>query len=245
MRSPPPAIEDVLRLATSVEEELLGPSHAEAVGRVRGLGARVGEALDWAAEHDPELGLALAAALWRYWASSGELAEGRQQLGWLLGLVPALSPTRLRGLVSSALLASLAGEHPTAKAAAQKAMPLARALDDELSLGYLELVCARGAQGTPDPRNAAGHAEEALEHFRTAHHAWGTAVALLEVARARRLAGRPEEAARLLGEAQFLQEAAMAFGPEERLLAEGEEAELRRLLGPRYEAELRRGRAPG
>ena len=244
MPSPPPAIEDVLRLATSVEEELLGPRHVHAVGRLRGLGARLGEALDWAAEHDPERGLALAAALWRYWAWSGELAEGRQHLGWLLGLVPELSATRLRGLVSSALLASLAGDHPTAQAAAQKAMPLARALDDELSLGYLELVCARRAQGTPDAHAAAGHAEEALERFRTAQHAWGTAVALLEVARARRLAGRPEEAARLLGEAQLFEEAAMAFGPEERLLAEGEEAELRRLLGPRYEAAWRRGRVP-
>jgi hypothetical protein len=242
MPAPSPAIEDVLRLSSSVEEELLGPRHAEALGRMRGLGARLGEALDWAAEHDPERGLALAAALWRYWAVAGELAEGRQQLGWLLGLVPALSATRLHGLVSSALLASLAGEHAHAQAAAQKAMHLARALDDELALGYLELVCARGASSTPDARAAAGRAEEALERFRDAHHPWGSAMALLEVARARRLAGRPEEAARLLGEAQLLDERVAAFGPQERLLAKAEEAELQRLLGPRFAPEWRRGR---
>jgi hypothetical protein len=233
MPSPPPAIEDVLRLALSVEGELLGPTYADVVGRLRGLGPRLGEALDWASEHDPERGLALAAALWRYWAVSGELSEGRQQLGWLLGLVPELSPTRLRGLVSSVLLASLAGEHAAARVAAQKAMPLARALDDELSLGFLHLVCARGAQGASEAQAAAAHADEALERFRDAHHSWGTAVALLEVARARRLAGRPEEAARLLGEAQLLEASARVFGPSERLLAESEEAQLRRLLGPR------------
>jgi hypothetical protein len=241
----PPSVEEVLRLAASAEEELLGPAHAEAAGRIRALGVRLGESLDWAAEHDPERGLALASALWRFWALSGELAEGRQQLRWLLGLVPALSVTRLHGQVSSALLASLAADYQEAQAAAHRAMPLARALDDELSQGYLELVCARVARLTADAQGAAVHAEEALERFRGVHCAWGTAIALLEVARARRTAGRHEEAARLLGEAQLLDESLGAFGPEERQLAQREEAELRRLLGARYEVEWRRARAPG
>jgi hypothetical protein len=245
MPLPPAAIEDVLRLAATAEEELLGSVPANAVGRIRGLGARLDEALDWAAENDPERGLALAAALWRYWALSGELAEGRAQLRWLLGLVPALSVTRLRGLVSSALLASFAGEHEGAKAAAQKAMPLARAVDEELSLGFLELVCARAARSTPGAEGATAHAEEALERFRSVHHGWGTAVALLEVARAKRVGGRPEEGARFLSEAQLLVETAGGFGPEERLLAETEEAELRRLLGAGFEAEWQRGRRRG
>jgi hypothetical protein len=239
---PPPAVEDVLRLAASAEEELLGPASADVVGRIQGFGPRLGEALDWAAEHDPERGLSLAAALWRYWALSGELAEGRQHLRWLLGLVPALGVTRLRGLVSSALLSSLAGEHEAAQATVQSAMPLARALDEEVAQGYLELVSARGAREKADAAGAAAHAEEALERFRGVHHAWGTAVALLEVSRAKRVAGRLEEAARLLGEAQCLGDGVGAFGPKELLLALHEEAELRRLLGERYETEWRRGR---
>jgi hypothetical protein len=241
----PPSVDEVLRLAAWAEEELLGPAHAEAAGRIRALGVRLGESLDWAAENDPERGLALASALWRYWALSGELAEGRQQLRWLLGLVPALSVTRLHGQVSSALLASLAADDEEAQAAARRAMPLARALDDERSQGYLELVCARSARLTADAQGAAAHAEEALERFRNVHHAWGTAIALLEVARARRIAGRHEEAARLLGEAQLLEENLGAFGPEERQLAQREEAELRRLLGAHSEVEWRRARAPG
>jgi hypothetical protein len=237
----PPAVEDVLRLAPSVEEALLGPASADAVGRLQEMGPRLGEALDWAAEQDPERGLSLAAALWRYWALSGELAEGRQHLRWLLGLVPALGVTRLRGLVSGALLSSVAGEHEAAEAAAQMAMPLARALDEEVSQGYLELVCARRARAVADATGAAAHAEEALERFRGVHHAWGTAVALLEVSLAKRSAGRLEEAARLLGEAQRLGEGMGAFGPEELLLTLQQEAELRRLLGERYQSEWRRG----
>jgi tetratricopeptide (TPR) repeat protein len=323
MPSAPPAVEDILAMATTAEEELLGAAHLSLVARLRGLGPLLGEALDWGAEHDPERGLTLAAALWRYFVLAGELREGRQQLGWLLSLVPAPSSARLRGLTSNALLASFAGEHPMAAAAAHEAMPLARALDDELRLGYLALVVAWSAQAEGDVRAAAGRFEEALERFGDAGQAWGTATALLglgEVARSegdprrarplyaeglalflqlgdgsaiaasrinlglvslalgaleeaqghlaeavracealgnrnflagallghaalRRLEGRPEAAARLLGESGALLEAAgAAFEPADHLVAEREETELRRQLGPRYEAEWLRGR---
>ncbi len=324
MPSAPPPVEDVLALAATAEEELLGEAHLAWVARLRALGPHLDEALDWAAEHDPERGLTLAAALWRYWVVSGQLRDGRQQLGWLLSLVPHPSTARLRGLVSSAVLASFAGEHAEAVATASEAMPLARALDDELRLGYLELVVAWNAQAQGDAQTAAGRFEEALERFRDARHAWGTATVLLglgEVARAegdprrahplyaealalfqqlgdgsaiaasrvdlglvtlelgaledaqahlaealrmgealenrtflagatlglavlRRIEGRPEAAARLLGESQALLAATgAAFEPADRLVAEREEAELRRTLGARYEREWRRGQS--
>jgi tetratricopeptide (TPR) repeat protein len=324
--SAPASVEAVLSLAVTAEEELLGEAHPSCVARLSALGPRLGEALDWSAEHDPERGLALAAALWRYFLVSGELRDGRQHLGWLLGLVPAPSEARLRGLVSSALLAAFAGEHAEAVLAAGEGLPLARALDDELRLAYLALVLAWSAQAQGEAGTATGHFEEALERFRDARHRWGTATALLglgEVARARgapgrarplsaealglfgelhddsslaasrvnlglvslelgaleeaqghlaeavrtgealgnrtflagavlglsalrRLEGRPEAAARLLGESHALLVATgAAFEPADRLLAEREEAELRRSLGARYESEWRRGqRAP-
>lgn len=173
-------------MAATAEEGLLGEEHASWVARLSALGPRLGEALDWSAEHDPERGLALAAALWRYFLVSGELRDGRQHLGWLLGLVPASSAARLGGLVSSALLAGFAGEHAEAFRAASEAVPLARALDDELRLAYLALVLAWSAQAQGEGGTAKGHFEEALERFRDARHPWGTATALLgldEVAR--------------------------------------------------------------
>ena len=317
--SAPQALEEVLSLAGSVEAELVSEGYAGTAARVRRLGPLLGEALDWAAEHEPERGLALAAGLWRYWATSGELLEGRQQLGWLLSLVPSPSPTRLQGLTSSSLLAALAGETVDAAVAAQEAMPLARALDDELRLAFLELIVGWGDEAQGNVRGASACLEGALERFRTAQCPWGIATTLLglgDIARLRgearararyaealglfealrdasgvslshlklglaslalgnteeagkllrqamqegqgdaslvaaglvglcaleRLAGRPEAAARLLGQSHAALDAPRATQRRvDRLLAEREEAELRRALGPRYEAEWRRG----
>ena len=323
--SAPRALEDILSSAGSVEEELLSASHRDTVARLQRLGPLLGEALDWAAENDPERGLALAAALWRYWAASGALLEGRQQLRWLLSLVPVLSQTRLRGLTSSAVLTAVDGETLLAATLAREAMPLARALEDESRLAFLELVEGWGDEAQGDAHGAGRSFESALERFRDGQHRWGTATTLLglgNVARAlsdarasalysealalfellgdaagvssshaklglaalaagatrdaehhlekavapdpgeqdvsalacallgqcalERFAGRPETAARLLGQSQrVLEGRGAALLPVDRSLAEREEAELRRMLGPRYEAEWRRGQKPG
>jgi tetratricopeptide (TPR) repeat protein len=322
MPSAPPAVEAVLSLAEGAESGLLGEQQTDWVARLAALGAGLGEALDWCAEHDPERGLLLAAALWRYWVVAGELRLGRQQLAWLLALVPSPSPVRLSGLTASALLAAFAGEHAEAAAAAQEAMPLARALDDELRLATLDLIDGWCRQASGDVAGAGTRFDEALERFRDAGHTWGTATALLglgelarsegqfpqardlyrealtlfarlgdgaaiaasqvnlgfvalalhtfEEARAhlteavrtceslanrsflagallgvaalQRAEGRPESAARLLGESRALLEATgSAFELADRLVADREESELRRLLGAGYFAEWRRG----
>lgn len=243
MPSAPAALEAVLSLSPSAEEELLGQGHAACMARIRALGPRLGDALDWAAEHDPERGLCLAASVWRYWVASLELLqEGRQQLGWLLSLVPSPSPTRLAGLTSSALLASFSGAHEEAWATATRALPLARALDDEVRLAYLELVVGRAAQAKGDVRGASAHFEEALERFRDSQQAFGAATALLGLASSRRTEGHPEAAARLLGESQGLLEASGAsLESSDRLVFEREEGALRAALGAAYEGEWRRG----
>jgi hypothetical protein len=179
MPSAPPAVEDVLALASTAEAELLADAQPSLLVHLRALGPQLDEALDWAAEHDPERGLGLAASLWRYFSVSGQWQEGRQQLAWLLGLVPASSRARLAGLTSSALLLSFAGVHAEARAVAEEALPLSRALDDEVRLGYLELVLGRSAQAEGDVRTASRCLEAALERFCDAGHPWGTARGLL------------------------------------------------------------------
>lgn len=188
-----PAIEEVLALSDRAEEGLLGSEQEAWVNRLRALGPRLEEALDWCGDHDPERGLLLAASLWRFFVIAGQLRTGRQQLGWLLGLSPSPSLARLRGLTASAVLAAFAGEHEAAAAAAQEAMPLARALDDELRLGTLDLVEGWSLQAAGNLDGAAARFDEALERFRDAGHAWGTATALLglgELARSRGDLGR-------------------------------------------------------
>jgi tetratricopeptide (TPR) repeat protein len=207
MPSAPLAVEAVFALAEGAEEGLLGEGHPAWMERLHALGPRIGEALDWGAEHDPERGLALAAALWRYFVASGEVRDGRQHLAWLLNLVPSPSAARLGGLTSSAVLASFAGEHREAASTANRAMPLARALDDEQRLGYLELVVAWSAQAEDDVRLAAARFEEALERFRDIRHAWGTATALLGLGEVARSMGEPSRARPLYAEALAVFEA--------------------------------------
>lgn len=184
MPSAPPAVEDVLCLSSTAEEALLGEEGLAYVARLGALGPVLGEALDWAAENDPERGLGLAAALWRYYVESGELSEGRQQLRWLLGLVPTSCVARLSGLTSSALLASVAGAHAEAALLAQEAMPLARALDEEVREGYLLLVLGRSAEAEGDARLAVLHLEAARERFGEAGRAFLLARALLGLSEA-------------------------------------------------------------
>ena len=179
MPAAPPAVEDVLSLADRAEEGLLGVDQEAWMARLRALGGRLDEALDWCADHDPERGLLLASALWRFFVVAGELRAGRQQLGWLLTLVPTPSPARLRGLIASALLAAFSGEHAESARAASEATPLARALDDELRLGMADLVNGWSLQAAGDVEGARAEFGEALERFRDAGHPWWTATALL------------------------------------------------------------------
>lgn len=186
MPSAAAAVEDILSLSSTAEEALLGEASQAFLSRLRALGPLLGEALDWAAENAPERGLGLAAALWRYYVESGELSEGRHQLRWLLGLVPVPCRARLSGLTSSALLASVAGAHAEAALLAQEAMPLARALEEAVRQGYLELVLGRSAQAEGDGRLAVLHLEAARERFGEAGHAFLVARALLGLAEAPR-----------------------------------------------------------
>jgi tetratricopeptide (TPR) repeat protein len=200
MPSAPSAVEEVLSLATDAEDGLLGAGQPAWVARLRVLRPQLEQALDWCADHDPERGLVLAAALWRFWVVAGDLREGRQHLAWLLALVPTQSPARLRGLTSSALLASFAGEHAEAAAAGAEAAPLARALDDELRLGYLDLIDGWSRQAEGDLRAAAARFDAAQERFRDIGHAWGTATSLLGLGEVARSGGQFERAHRLYAE---------------------------------------------
>jgi len=189
MPAAPPAVEDVLALADRAEQGLLGAEQEAWVTRLGALGPRLEEALDWCADHDPERGLVLAAALWRYFVVAGQLRTGRQQLSWLLALCPSPSPARLQGLTASAVLAAFAGEYGAATATAAEALPLARALDDELRLATLALVEGWGLQAAGDLGGAAARFDEALERFRDAGHTWGSASALLGLGELARTGG--------------------------------------------------------
>ena len=74
------------------------------------------QALVWALDRgEIELGLTTSAALWRWWLTSGRLAEGRSWLGrFLAGNHDRRSVPSGRALASSAVLASENGDYPRA-----------------------------------------------------------------------------------------------------------------------------------
>jgi predicted ATPase/class 3 adenylate cyclase/DNA-binding CsgD family transcriptional regulator len=119
-------------------------------------------ALAWAAEQDdPDLLLQLTRDLHSYWASSVHVAEACEWVRTALGRGPGAVPwVRARALGSLAHLALQAQDLPTAVAAADDAIALARSADDLPAL--VEALTTRGYIGVHfNEPSAATHTDEA------------------------------------------------------------------------------------
>ena len=121
-----------LDLAERAEPELTGPDQARWLARLEAEHGNMRVALGWAARReDPEMGLRLAAALWRFWYTRGYLAEGR---GWLeaalaratSGGVPERSLARARALFAAGVLASEQGAEAEAQIFSEESLALFR-----------------------------------------------------------------------------------------------------------------------
>ncbi|HEY6279133.1 MAG TPA: tetratricopeptide repeat protein [Streptosporangiaceae bacterium] len=112
-------------LADASEAELAGPQAAAASARLAAAVADLDVALQWAADNDTDLGLAMSAALWRWWLTSGRLAAGR---GWLGRFLARASHRRDqvtgRAFCSAAVLAAENGDYPEAVRLATTALSI-------------------------------------------------------------------------------------------------------------------------
>ena len=122
-------------LAERAEPLLLGPEQVTWLVRMDQEYGNVRAALAWCVEHDPPLGLRLAASLWQFWRVRLYLSEGRQWLERLLAAVPAPTLVRARALAGAGLLAHWQLDLATAQSACEEAVKLARALGDRPLLG--------------------------------------------------------------------------------------------------------------
>ena len=122
-----------LDLAERAEPELTGPDQARWLVRLEAEHGNLRVALGWAARRGgPEMGLRLAAALWRFWYTRGYLAEGR---GWLeaalahapSGGAPELALPRARALFAAGVLASEQGAEAQAQTYSEESLALFRA----------------------------------------------------------------------------------------------------------------------
>ena len=81
---------------------------------------------------EPDLGLRVGGALWRFWHASGHLAEGRSWLEDLLELTGASDASRAKGLSGLAGLAYWQGDYLTARHSYEEAVGIYRRLGDRL-----------------------------------------------------------------------------------------------------------------
>jgi predicted ATPase len=90
-------------------------------------------ALDWLTEtRNAEWGLRLGAALFRFWETSENFAEGRNRLHKVLRLAEAADPTksRCRALFAAGVLAVGQGDYAPADVMIMESLEIARQLDD-------------------------------------------------------------------------------------------------------------------
>ena len=112
------------QLAAGSEEGMAGHDAARWTTRLEAAQADLDVALTWADENtDTDLGLAMSAALWRWWLVSGRLAAGR---AWLATFLARAGQRRDelagRALCSAAVLAAENGDYATAIRQGQQAL---------------------------------------------------------------------------------------------------------------------------
>jgi predicted ATPase/DNA-binding SARP family transcriptional activator/DNA-binding CsgD family transcriptional regulator/Tfp pilus assembly protein PilF len=121
-----------LALAEQAEPALVGAEQAAWLERLEAEHDNLRAALAWAVERpDPDLGVRLAGALWRFWYQRGRLSEGDGWLAQVLAIGSAAAPAaRAKALNGAGTLAFVRGDSERAVAHYEQALALRRTLAD-------------------------------------------------------------------------------------------------------------------
>jgi predicted ATPase/DNA-binding CsgD family transcriptional regulator len=153
-------------LGEQAEAALRGPDEVAWRRRLEAELGNLRAALSWGEEHDPEVMLRLAGAVWRFWW--GHLSEGRAWLERALVLAgdDAPAPLRVKALAGASMHTSMQGDAERGRELAQEAVALAEESGDRAGRvrGLLMLSFAERCRG--DHQTAATHAEAALAEAR-------------------------------------------------------------------------------
>jgi predicted ATPase len=162
-------------------------------------------ALAWCLEHDPPLGLHIAASLWQFWRMRLFLTEGRQWLEQLLAGAPAPTLARARGLTAAGTLANWQLDVVVARDRYEAALELARTLDDRALVGrIMRELGSLTAVRFGDHRRAWALFDEGLALSRAADDHGNVAVNLMQQGRLAAVEGSYRRAQRLLDESVIL-----------------------------------------
>ena len=185
-----------LSLAQQAAPELLGPRQGAWLERLEREHDNLRAALGWAIERDEaELGLQLAAPLWRFWELRGHLREGQDWLDRALARWPAApAQARADALNSAGNLANVRGDYERAEARYEEALSLRRELSDRRQIAdYLHNLAIVVLQRR-DFERAEALLEESLETYRELGYEHGMALSLIVWGVLCRNRGDPEQA---------------------------------------------------
>ena len=151
-------------LAIGSEEGLTGP---DATAWTKGLEVAVPDlqlALHWAEDNDLDLGLDMAAGLWRWWLLMGRLSLGR---GWLAGLLRQAGPRRDertgRAMCAAAVLAAENGDYHQAVRHAELAMGIFESVGLTERMAFASTVMASAYRYLGDNAAARSSFQDALD----------------------------------------------------------------------------------
>jgi predicted ATPase/class 3 adenylate cyclase len=166
----------VMHYGERLEPELLGEHVGAALDALEVANDNVRAALAYAEQHDPETGLRLAAAIWRFWQQRSHLREGRDWLDRLIATAPGVPPlARGRALTAQGGVAYWQGDFGPARVAYEESLRLFESLGDErnvadalYNLGFMDLVGG-------EPLAARQKLERSLAMYRTLGDGTGVA----------------------------------------------------------------------
>lgn len=172
----------VLELARRAEAHLTGGDQESWFERLDAEHANLLAALNWArTEGDPAIGLAIAAAVARYWSARGIYRQGRRELELLLARAEGAEvdlPLKADALSALGLLSLLMCDYPAAARALEEVREILAGLDDRHrladTLNHLSWVLAQG----PELDQAEALAREARTLHRELGNPRGISVAL-------------------------------------------------------------------
>lgn len=119
-------------LAETARIELLRSEQAQWVARLNTEHDNLRAALTWTLEHEPELAMRLANALWLFWYAEGHLAEGRRWLERALAVRVDVAPDiRARATNNLGNLVYELGDLDSAQALYEESLALRQQIDDE------------------------------------------------------------------------------------------------------------------
>jgi len=167
-----------LRSAEEAEPGLQEPQQEIWLDRLEAEHDNLRAALEWCRtrEDNPEYGLRLAGALWKFWEVRGYWSEGR---AWLEGTLARsgelMNSQRVKGLNGAAYLAFFQGDYERAAALGEESLALSRKLGDKRGTASCLNILGLEACRLERYDRAAALGEESLALSREVGDRWGVA----------------------------------------------------------------------